>query len=219
MEEKIVHKMEDNNIVYYLVKIKDSYLLKKISREELMKKNKKLIDEYEGGKKDINTFINKKRKNTDSNKDSSDNDLSSEETQRMYFNNKNKNEKKIESKLKSKLKKELILDNKKNNSFNNIKEKVMNNKENIINKKNYKEDYLKLYEREGTLLVDKPKKILNVGYKNRSEKKLYCLVEWEQNEEYIRIIDSIIECDRIKKEYPYLLLDFYESKLVFLDEE
>ena len=219
MEEKIVHKMEDNNIVYYLVKIKDSYLLKKISREELMKKNKKLIDEYELGKKDINTFINKKRKNTDSNKDSSDNDLSSEETQRMYFNNKNKNEKKIESKLKSKLKKELILDNKKNNSFNNIKEKVMNNKENIINKKNYKEDYLKLYEREGTLLVDKPKKILNVGYKNRSEKKLYCLVEWEQNEEYIRIIDSIIECDRIKKEYPYLLLDFYESKLVFLDEE
>ena len=219
MEEKIVHKMEDNNIVYYLVKIKDSYLLKKISREELMKKNKKLIDEYEGGKKDINTFINKKRKNTDSNKDSSDNDLSSEETQRMHFNNKNKNEKKIESKLKSKLKKELIIDNKKNNSFNNIKEKVVNNKENIINKKNYKEDYLKLYEREGTLLVDKPKKILNVGYKNRSEKKLYCLVEWEQNEEYIRIIDSIIECDRIKKEYPYLLLDFYESKLVFLDEE
>ena len=219
MEEKIVHKMEDNNIVYYLVKIKDSYLLKKISREELMKKNKKLIDEYELGKKDINTFINKKRKNTDSNKDSSDNDLSSEETQRMHFNNKNKNEKKIESKLKSKLKKELIIDNKKNNNFNNIKEKVMNNKENIINKKNYKEDYLKLYEREGKLLVDKPKKILNVGYKNRSEKKLYCLVEWEQNEEYIRIIDSIIECDRIKKEYPYLLLDFYESKLVFLDEE
>ena len=98
--------------------------------------------------------------------------------------------------------------------WNNLKLKIL-----IINiNKNYKEDTIAFNEREGQLLCDTPKKVLNVGYKNRSDKKLYCLVEWKQVAKVL-ILDSIVECERLKENYSNLLLDFYESKSVFLDDE
>ena len=94
--------------------------------------------------------------------------------------------------------------------MNNIKENITNNR----NLKNYIRS--NKLQREGYLSNDIPLKIINVGYKNRSERKLYCLVEWKQQEN-IRILDSVVECEKIREKYPYLLLDFYESKLIFLD--
>ena len=73
-----------------------------------------------------------------------------------------------------------------------------------------------IYEREGTLLSDTPIKILNIGYKNRNEKKLYCLIKWKQKNG-IKILDSIVEYEKIKKGNPLMLLDYFETTIFFLD--
>ena len=148
----------------------------------------------------ITIIINKKRKVNDSEKNSSNNDISSEETQLIHKRNKNKIEKKI-------IKQQLKLNQKKlinNDAINKMKQSKIHNIDNNINK-NYKEDTIAFNEREGQLLYDTPKKILNVGYKNRSDKKLYCLVEWEQVGKVI-ILDSIVECERLKEKYSNLFI-------------
>ena len=71
------------------------------------------------------------------------------------------------------------------------------------------------FEREGILLDDIPLKILNVGTKNKNDKNLFCLVRWKQSNKDIRILDSIIDINKIKKACPGLLIDFYESKIIF----
>jgi len=71
------------------------------------------------------------------------------------------------------------------------------------------------FERDGTLLDDVPVKILNVGTKNRNDTNLFCLVRWKQTNKDIRISDSIIDIKKIKKACPELLIDFYESKIIF----
>ena len=58
MEEQIMWEVEDNDMVYYMVKIRGSNLMKKISREDLLKKNKKLVEEYENRKNNQKLFIN-----------------------------------------------------------------------------------------------------------------------------------------------------------------
>ena len=73
-----------------------------------------------------------------------------------------------------------------------------------------------IYEREGTLLSDTPIKILNIGYKNRNEKKLYCLIKWKQKNG-IKILDSIVEYEKIKEGNPLMLLDYFETRIFFLD--
>ena len=192
-----------------MVKIRGSNLMKKISREDLLKKNKKLVEEYENRK----LFINKKRKVNEPDKNNSNNDISSEETQLIHKRNKNKIEKKIIKQQLKQNQKKLI----NNDAINKMKQSKIKNIDNNINK-NYKEDTTAFNEREGKLLYETPKKVLNVGYKNRSDKKLYCLVEWKQVGKVL-ILDSIVECERLKENYSNLLLDFYESKLVFLDDE
>jgi hypothetical protein len=71
------------------------------------------------------------------------------------------------------------------------------------------------FERSGTLLEDIPVKILNVGTKNMNDKHLFCLVRWEQKSKDLKILDSIIDINKIKRECPKLLIDFYESKIIF----
>ena len=219
MEENIVGKIVENDNVYYLIKRSDSKICRKISRDELMKVNKILCEKYEAKHRniDINSFINKKRKKSDSSDDNNLKDISSEETQRIHRTNKIKANKKIEYKQKIRpnpvQKKDFLINDK------NKENKNKNIKENLFPKNNikiYKEDINKF--REGTLLTDFPKKIVNVGYKNRSEKKLYCLVEWEQKKD-IEILDSIVESEKMKEQYPKLLVDFYESKLCFLYDD
>ena len=73
-----------------------------------------------------------------------------------------------------------------------------------------------IFEREGTLLSDIPIQILNIGYKNRNEKKLYCLIKWKQKNG-IKILDSIVEYEKIREGNPSMLLDYYETRIFFLD--
>ena len=223
MKEKIIGKLIEDNIEYYLVKSDQFLLPRRYSKDELMKRNKKLIDEYENKNKEKNFLIKRKRKKSNSDDDDNAKDLSSEETQRIHRNKKFKKEKEIENKSKNNRENIKRKDNvliKKNNENNNNKNEKMKGKNNNLNnleiKKEFKEDNKQF--REGVLINDNPKKIVNVGVKNRNEKTLYCLVEWEQNPE-IEILDSIVKYDKVKEKYPKLLLDFFESKLVFLYDE
>ena len=223
MKEKIIGKLIEDNIEYYLVKSNQFLLPRRYSKDELMKKNKKLIDEYENKNKDKNSLIKKKRKRSDSNDDDNYKDLSSEETQRIHRNKKIKKEKEIKNKSKeiiSNIKRKDNILIKKNDESRNNKIEKMKEKNNNMNKlefeKEFKEDNKQF--REGVLLCDNPKKIVNVGLKNRSDKTLYCMVEWEQNPK-IEILDSIVDYERVKENYPQLLLEFFESKLVFLYDE
>ena len=214
MEEQIVSKMVEKGNIFYIIQIKDTNLAKRISREELIKKNRELVEQYE--KNHSNPFLKKKRKIPDFANKNTNEDISSEETQRIHRNSKIKKEKKLSHKPNRKIEsiqKNIIEQNKmKSYSMSNIKERIIPKNNNY---RKFKEDIIP-YEREGVLLTDKPLKILNVGYKNRTDKTLYCLVEWEQQQN-INILESIVECDKIKKQYPLLLLEFYESKLIFLD--
>ena len=121
------------------------------------------------------------------------------------------------------IKKDNILENKNHTSHRKENKKLKENyiqqnniENNLEDKKQFKEGNKQF--REGALLTDIPKRIVNVGYKNRIDKKLYCMVEWEQNPE-IEILDSIVDYYKIKEQYSNLLLEFYESKLVFLYDE
>ena len=214
MEGKILFKNEEDGVVYYMIKYKDSKIPIRYSRDELIKINRELVEKYE--KKLTIHFINKKHKLPEKNDENNSQDNSSEETKYIHRNNKINQEqnffgvqnKKVNINLKYIKRNNDI--NKEVSNMNNIKE-VNRNNNNLINViKNKK------LQREGYLSNDVPLKIINVGYKNRSERKLYCLVEWKQKEN-IKILDSIVECEKIREKYPYLLLDFYESKLIFLD--
>ena len=74
-----------------------------------------------------------------------------------------------------------------------------------------------VYERDGVLFQDTPMKIINVGYRNKENKTLYSLVRWKQSGS-ARILDSIVENTKIRKECPDLLIDYYESKIIFLED-
>ena len=217
MEEKIMFEIPENNSVYYMVKMKDSSLPRRISRDELIKRNRKLVEQYEKQfKKSANPFLKRKREAPDSNRNNSE-DISSDETQHIHHNIKNKKEKKNSHSPNNKFNgiQQRIIPNNDKNEFSFMNTHKEKSPPNITCIKSFKEDK-KMFEREGSLLQDIPISVINVGYKNRSEKKLYCLVKWRQKEN-IRILDSIVECEKMRKEYPLLLLDFYESKLVFLD--
>ena len=95
MEENILRKIVENDNVYYLVKLKESKIYRKIARIELIKRNKKLCEDYESKHRNIESFINKKRKKSDSNGDNKSKDISSEETQRIHSSNKTKVNKKF----------------------------------------------------------------------------------------------------------------------------
>ena len=92
MAEKILNKFVENNIEYYLVKLKGSILPRRFSKEELMKRNKKLYEQFENINNKNNSLIKKKRKKSDSNDDNISKDLSSEETQRIHRKKKIKKE-------------------------------------------------------------------------------------------------------------------------------
>ena len=263
MVKEILYHTFENGVIYYLLKEGSSKICTKISRDELIKKDKNLCLEYEK-KNSIN--IDKKNENQDLNEENSE-DISSEETQRIHNNYKNKKKEKnideeadkkkgilqklLQKKRKIKISKEnpISKNDKKilninsniaqkpvsksisresSNIFNEIKipndmdkfsssddknEKSINkNKEVEIIKNNISS----IYEREGTLLSDTPIKILNIGYKNRNEKKLYCLIKWKQ-ENGIKILDSIVEYEKIKEGNPLMLLDYFETRIFFLD--
>ena len=88
------------------------------------------------------------------------------------------------------------------------------NEEKISNNKEIKTKY---FEREGVLDDDSPLKIMNVG-KIKNDNSLYCMVRWKQTKDGIRILDSLVATKRMRKANPMLLIDYYESKIKFLDD-
>ena len=149
-------------------------------------------------KNDEESFIpqNKKMKYNNDEESENNQSLSHHQNENKYnnknkeYNNNNKENKKI---------------NQRHNSFDyNFGDNNDNNDFSMSSK----------YERDGTFLSDSPSKILNVGTKNRNDKNLYGLVRWKQNKD-IKILDSVIDIKIIKKACPDLLIDFYESKIIF----
>ncbi len=74
------------------------------------------------------------------------------------------------------------------------------------------------YEEKGDLSKDIPEKIINVGKINKSSKELYCEIKWKKGKDGIQKKNSIVKTSEIKELYPKMLIDFYESKIVFLKD-
>ena len=82
MDEKILFKIEEGGIVYYMIKNKKSKLPIRISRDELIKRNRALVEKYE--QNSSVPFLNKKRKISGANIENTSKDNSSEETQHIH---------------------------------------------------------------------------------------------------------------------------------------
>jgi len=232
--EDIITSIKINDKLNYLIKYKGIKTPIFVEEDQLSTYEKNLYQ----------ALLNRKRKNSDSllenmnikneeaendddndnNDDNDDNDdednhnlsitssyhsIPKKETKKK----KNKNEIKNVKRNKKENNKENKDRNKINEIFNG-KNKMKYYSEKSENKNEIKKN--KKFERPGVLLEDEPLRIINVGYKDINDKTLYSLVEWKQQPN-IRILDSIIENKKIKQTCPELLIDYYESKIVFLE--
>ena len=223
--EEIITTIKINNKVNYLIKYEGGKIPILVEEDQLSKYEQQLYQ----------ALLNKKRKNSDSFSENTSKKNEEEEEDDNDENDDDNHNLSITSSYHSIPKKEKK-GKKKNEIKNEKKKKKENNKENkdrnkmseILNGKNKIKYYseksenknetikTKFFEREGVLLEDTPVKIINVGYKNRNDKTLYSLVKWKQKEN-IKILDSIIENKKIRQICPELLIDYYESKIVFLE--
>lgn len=64
----------------------------------------------------------------------------------------------------------------------------------------------------GSLEKDLPVRVM-AGRK--AEGKVACTVEWEKRPDGVKPLPSAVMSDELKDRFPDLLLDFYESKLIF----
>jgi len=241
--EEIITKITLNDKVNYLIKYKDEKYHKLVEEDNLSTSEKKYCENYYLNKKrrennilektKSSKFTNKIKKDKDDDDDDEDDDENNNNNNNnnlsisSYNSLSNKKETK-KKKNKNKIKKEENKENKDKNKNKDKdkdkdkdkgKDKEIFKERNKINKSENKYELkTKIFEREGILLEDKPVEIINVGYKNRNDKNLYSLVKWKQNDS-IRILDSIIENTKIRKVCPELLIDFYESKILFLDDK
>ena len=191
--EEIITTVTINDKVSYLIKYKEQRLPQLKEEDKLTKSEKEACRKYD------ETLLNKKRKKSDYS--------FSESIKNIYDNDKEDYENSsIQSSIFS-------------NNYKKSKKKDKKNEQNKENKSENKKNGIKtkIYEREGCLAQDKPLKILNVGYKNRIDHNLFSFVRWKQHGN-IKLLDSIVENKKIRKEYPELLIDYYESRMVFLDE-
>ena len=239
-EENNIERIEDkyilNNTVNYIVKYKNRKICVSVTFDQLNKKEQKFIRKYE-------KLLNQKREKESNNCSKYDSimpqikekkykkDGKSILPQNKKKKNKNEEESIIPQAKKMKYKNDEESENSQSLSHHKIENKF-NKKYKDNNHKESKKIYQKQnsfnynfgnnndfsmsskFERDGTLL-DSPLKILNVGTKNMDDKNLFCLVRWKQTNKDIRILDSIIDIEKIKKAYPDLLIDFYESKIIF----
>ena len=240
-EEKLPRLVNENEFAQSDIKLLNKKREKEDTPEKKPLKNKKKKNKKDTDGSFSFSLLNKSTKKEKNNKKSKS-DLEEEEVnnKKKKNNSKNKKAKKNYNKenKKNNLKKEYNDDSSDNNendsdNHNNNENDNENNDNNSSENDNIKDnDHVsdtnsdnrgemkktKLYERDGVLLEDTPIKILNVGYKNRNDKTLYCLVKWKQTDN-IRILDSIIETNKIKKTYPELLIEFYENRIIFLEEK
>ena len=74
------------------------------------------------------------------------------------------------------------------------------------------------YEEKGNLKKDVPEEIINVGKINKFDKELYCEIKWKKGKDGIRKKNTIVKTNEIKELYPKMLIEFYESKIIFLKD-
>ena len=243
--EEVLSKIVLNDDLHYLIKFKGEKKHKLVEKNRLTKSEIKLCENILLNKKrkisdDIfsekSKSIKKIKKGNIKRKDDLEKSKSSKKQKKT--NNKKDDDESYNnltissfSNIKTKSKKYKKEYNKENNNRYNNKnssseddsDNISENKrknEKISDSENKNESEMKqtkLFERQGILLEDTPKEILNVGYKNRNDKTLYSLVKWEQYKN-IKILDSIVENKKIRQAFPQLLIDFYESRIMFLDE-
>ena len=229
--EDVLATITINDKIHYLIKYKDSTMAQLIEETEFSESRKEFCENYllnrKREKSEENGNINKdsskpksksNKKKIIKKKDSKDEDSSNNLSLFSMSDLKIKN---VKEKRKEKEKvKQLI---KKGNNKENYNENKINyfsdSNSDYKSESKSKKDMItkKEYEREGVLLTDSPEKIINVGHKNQNDKKLYSLVRWKQQKN-IKILDSIVENKAIRKHYPQLLINFYESRLMFLDD-
>ena len=220
--EEVTAKIELNDNLHYLIKFEGEKNHRLIEENKLTKLEKKICE---------NILLNRKRKNSD------DIGMKNSKSPKKYQKRNNKREdnesynnsssssfsniKVKQKKIKTQNKENNNIYSNKNLSSGNDSDSISENKsksENIIESESQsKKEKTKKYERQGVLLEDTPKEILNVGYKNKNDKTLYSLVRWKQSKN-IQILDSIVENKKIRQIYPQLLIDFYESKIIFLED-
>jgi len=64
----------------------------------------------------------------------------------------------------------------------------------------------------GDINIDIPSKLVGI---KRNNSELLCLVEWEKKDRQ----KSIVKYDVFKNRFPYLVLEFYEKRLKFIDKK
>ena len=66
----------------------------------------------------------------------------------------------------------------------------------------------------GSVEIDKPKRLITAKL-NSQTNEVNCLVEWEFRQSGIKPSDCYVSNKVLRERFPYLLLDFYESRLRF----
>ena len=235
-----IEKTSFNDITYYIITFRGEKIGRLLEESKLTKSEKQIYENIllNRKRKKSDNINSEKSKSTKKNKKRNikSNESKSSKKYTKRNNKKDDNESNNNSSLtnfsnintKQKIMKK---QNKENNNIYSNKNISNGNDSNSINenyinieKKSESENEsesekmkTKIYERQGVLLEDTPKEILNVGYKNRNDKTLYSLVRWKQSKN-IKILDSIVENKKIRQIYPQLLIDFYESKIIFLED-
>ena len=228
--EEVVGTLERNSTLFYIIKFSGMNLPMSVEENKLTEHEKKICEKSllnQKRKSQENTHSensksankNKKRSNKKDNSSFNSSSLFNKKTKKK----KNKKEQNLEKENKYKYKYNKHNNNNNdseidNNSQRDNNDSIDNNERDNNSESNSKSEEPKTnkYERTGVLLEDTPIKILNVGYKNRYDKNLYCLVKWKQSGK-VRILDSIVENKKIKQICPQLLIEFYESRIIFLD--
>ena len=107
---------------------------------------------------------------------------------------------------------------------NNHRRRAQSNVKGIIFDKNFShhngrkmKEYLKENEpSEVELGKDEPLEIINVGRINKYNKELYCEIKWKPRDNGIQKDNTIVKTKEVKELHPKMLVDFYESKIIFL---
>ena len=227
--EGVITKIILNDTLHYLIKYRGIKLPQLLEENKLTQNEKNICEK---------SLLNQKRKKSDSDKsDIGISKSSINNKQKIDKNNKKKNimndsyysfsfsnpKTKYTKNKKEKIVKEYCGQEKsyKNKKNNIMKEKIKDNeKKSDKNRETITKNEAKnktVSERDGVLFKDTPMKIINVGYRNKENKTLYSLVRWKQSGS-ARILDSIVENTKIRKECPDLLIDYYESKIIFLED-
>ena len=213
--EKINRQIKLNNKTYYSVILKGE-TIPRIIEDNLIHSKEEINQDIQ------NTFLNQKRENSSTS-------INIEKAKKL---------KKFKEII---IKKEKIKDNNETSTGRisyTMKKKYKSEKKNFVQKYQIKnnlnekdftlnEDYydtkmtnndVNVDAEKGELGVDEPLEIVNVGRMNRTDKTLYCEIKWKMSKNGIQKDNTIIKTSDFLLFYPKLLINYYESKIIFMQE-